>query len=83
MHADAGARESLNLRFGLHSAERGAPFSAWDEIEQHWPEAAAAADAPPAEAEEKAAAAAAAIVALPARMQLKKQASAEAAALVH
>ena len=78
--ADAGARESLNLRFGLHSAERGAPFSAWDEIEQHWPEAAAAADAPPAEAEEKAAAAAAAIVALPARMQLKKQASAEAAA---
>ena len=32
--ADAGARESLNLRFGLHTAERGAPFSAW-EIEQH------------------------------------------------
>ena len=37
--ADAPSRESLNLRFGLHDAERGAPFSAWDEVEKHWPSA--------------------------------------------
>ena len=30
------ARESLNLRFGLHSAARGGPFSAWEEIDAHW-----------------------------------------------
>jgi len=32
-------RESLNLRFGLHATERNGRFSAWDEIEKHWPSA--------------------------------------------
>ncbi|KAL3922285.1 MAG: hypothetical protein SGPRY_004613 [Prymnesium sp.] len=38
--ADVGSehRASLNLRFGLHSAERDAEFSAWREIDRHWPE---------------------------------------------
>ena len=31
------ARESLNLRFGLHAADAGQPLSAWDEVERHWP----------------------------------------------
>ena len=33
---EGAARESLNLRFGLHSAERGGAFSAWEEIDCHW-----------------------------------------------
>jgi hypothetical protein len=31
------ARESLNLRFGLHAADAAQPLSAWDEVERHWP----------------------------------------------
>lgn len=39
--ADDGseARESLNLRFGLHSARPEDDFSAWKEVESLWPEA--------------------------------------------
>ena len=32
------ARESLNLRFGLHSARPEDEFSAWREVESAWPE---------------------------------------------
>ena len=35
--ADMPARESLNLRFGLHAADAAQPLSAWDEVERHWP----------------------------------------------
>ena len=37
--ADEGAeaRQSLNLRFGLHAAQPNEPLSAWQEIERHWP----------------------------------------------
>ena len=39
--ADASPeRESLNLRFGLHGISREEPFSAWAEVEQHWPQTA-------------------------------------------
>ena len=30
------ARESLNLRFGLHERERESEFSAWREVERFW-----------------------------------------------
>jgi len=35
--AESTTRESLNLRFGLHATSPNAPFSAWDEVEKHWP----------------------------------------------
>jgi hypothetical protein len=31
-------RESLNLRFGLHTREKDDEFSAWREVERHWPD---------------------------------------------
>jgi len=41
--ADTPERESLNLRFGLHAASKEGPFSAWEEVERHWPAPAPAA----------------------------------------
>lgn len=33
----SAARESLNLRFGLHSREVDGELSAWEEVQRHWP----------------------------------------------
>jgi len=42
--SDGGSerRESLNLRFGIHASEAGGAFSAWEEVERHWPQPAGA-----------------------------------------
>lgn len=34
--ADGPNRESLNLRFGLHAADEGGEFSAYEEVDRHW-----------------------------------------------
>ena len=39
-NAGSEHRASLNLRFGLHSADRAAEYSAWNEVDRHWEEAA-------------------------------------------
>ena len=44
------ARESLNLRFGLHAADAAQPLSAWDEVERHWPPSAVPSAVPSAAA---------------------------------
>lgn len=32
----SAARESLNLRFGLHCEAQGEALSAWEEVDRHW-----------------------------------------------
>mmetsp|Transcript_3528 Transcript_3528/g.5809 ORF Transcript_3528/g.5809 Transcript_3528/m.5809 type:complete len:121 (+) Transcript_3528:213-575(+) len=34
--ADSPNRESLNLRFGLHTADDAGEFSAYEEVDRHW-----------------------------------------------